>query len=139
MEEKIETIRYARENGIPFLGICLGMQLALVEIASNLTGITDTTSTEFEKEGSNLIDIIEHILPDDKVLKNIGGTMRLGGYALGCELLAGSSVRLIYVDDIINEPGDTGTGTSLTTVSKERRKSKGLCSVVSPRSTILLK
>ncbi len=75
IEGKIEAIRYARENNIPFLGLCLGFQLAVVEYARNKVGIADATSEEFG-EGSHVIAL----LPEQEGLAELGGTMRLGDY-----------------------------------------------------------
>ncbi|ODS38476.1 MAG: CTP synthase [Candidatus Altiarchaeales archaeon WOR_SM1_79] len=74
-EGKIESARYARENRIPFLGICLGFQMAVVEFCRNVLGHEEANSTEFNKNTPNpVIDI----LPEQKGVKNLGGTMRLG-------------------------------------------------------------
>ena len=72
----IKTINYARVNNVPFLGICLGMQLAVIEFARNVCNINDANSTEFGKTNNPIIDILE----DKKDLINIGGTLRLGNY-----------------------------------------------------------
>ncbi len=75
-EGKIECIRYARENKIPYLGLCLGFQMAVIEYARNVCGMADANSTEFEKNCKNaVIDI----LPDQKKIEGLGGNMRLGG------------------------------------------------------------
>ena len=75
IEGKIEAIRYARENNIPFLGICLGMQMAVVEFARNVLGLKDANSTEHVINTKNpVIDF----MPDQKHIDNMGGTMRLG-------------------------------------------------------------
>ena len=83
-EGKIKAIQYARENKIPFLGICLGMQLATVEFARNVAGVAQATSQEFIDEGDESKDKIKgcviHIMEDQKVVKDKGGTMRLGGW-----------------------------------------------------------
>ncbi len=74
-EGKILAAKYARENGIPFLGICLGFQMAVVEFARNVLGYKDANSTEFEPETKHpVIDL----MPEQKNLKDLGGTMRLG-------------------------------------------------------------
>jgi CTP synthase len=75
IEGKIEAIRFARENNIPFLGLCLGFQLATIEYARNKAGIPDATSEEFG-EGTHVIAI----LPEQAGLNELGGTMRLGNY-----------------------------------------------------------
>ncbi len=75
-EGKIECIRYAREKKIPYLGLCLGFQMAVIEYARNVCGIRDAHSSEFDKAGSNaVIDI----LPEQKMIEGLGGNMRLGG------------------------------------------------------------
>lgn len=76
IEGKISAIRYARENDIPFFGICLGMQCAVIEFARNVCGIKTANSTEFIKNRFNVIDI----MPDQKKVKDLGGSMRLGAY-----------------------------------------------------------
>ncbi|ADB57835.1 glutamine hydrolyzing CTP synthase [Archaeoglobus profundus] len=73
-EGKIRAIQYARENNIPFLGICFGFQLAVIEFARNVIGWEDANSGEFAKEGHLVIDL----LPEQKKVKGLGGTMRLG-------------------------------------------------------------
>ena len=91
IEGKIEAIRFARENNIPFLGICLGMQLAVIEFARNVLGIKDAYSTEFRPDTKNpIIDI----MPEQKDLDKLGGTMRLGSFP--CLLQEGSRAREIY-------------------------------------------
>ncbi|MCH2534373.1 MAG: CTP synthase [Bdellovibrionales bacterium] len=99
---KILAIKYARENKVPFFGICFGMQMAAVEFARNVCGIKSASSREFEKRGSKknfnyVIDVME----DQKTLKNKGGTMRLGAYP--CHLSAGSKVKKIYQKTVISE------------------------------------
>jgi len=76
IEGKISAIKYARENNIPFFGICLGMQCAVIEFARNVCGIKAANSTEFNKNKFNVIDI----MPDQKKVKDLGGSMRLGAY-----------------------------------------------------------
>src|SRR5687768_12898784 len=75
-EGKIECIRYARENKIPYLGLCLGFQMAVIEFARNVCGIRDANSSEFDPRCKNcVIDI----LPEQKMIEGLGGNMRLGG------------------------------------------------------------
>lgn len=82
VEGKIRAIEYARKNGVPFFGICLGMQLAVIEFARNQCGIKEAHSAEFRPDGSqNVIDLME----SQKGLKDMGGTMRLGAYP--CQIL----------------------------------------------------
>ncbi|MEG2318271.1 MAG: CTP synthase [Rikenellaceae bacterium] len=78
IEGKIEAIKYVRENKIPFLGICLGMQCAVIEYSRNVLGLKDATSMEFDPQSKNLvIDLMD----EQKNIVNMGGTMRLGAYA----------------------------------------------------------
>ncbi|MFP4369827.1 MAG: CTP synthase [Candidatus Kapaibacterium sp.] len=90
IEGKIEAIKYAREHDIPFFGICLGMQCAVIEYARNVCGIKDANSGEFEKHTSNVIDIME----EQKSIKDKGGTMRLGAYP--CTIQKGSLAHKAY-------------------------------------------
>jgi CTP synthase len=108
VEGKIGAIRYARENGVPYLGICLGMQLAVIEYARDLAGLEGAHSTEFDAETPHPVValITEWQDRDGKVERrnassDLGGTMRLGGQE--CELKAGSLVRRIYGADRIIE------------------------------------
>jgi CTP synthase len=77
IDGKIDAIRYARENQVPFLGLCLGFQLAVVEYARNVVGIADATSEEMG-EGTHVIAL----LPEQEGLVELGGTMRLGDYSV---------------------------------------------------------
>ena len=95
---KIETIKYARENNIPFLGICLGMQMAVVEFAKNVLGLEDVNSAEFDENAKNPVI---HIMDDQKDVQEKGGTMRLGAYP--CVLKEGTVARRIYGKEEISE------------------------------------
>ena len=75
-EGKIECIRYARENNLPYLGICLGFQMAVVEYARNVCGLDGANSTEIEPDCP---EAVISILPDQKEIEGLGGNMRLGG------------------------------------------------------------
>ena len=98
IEGKISAIRYARENQVPFLGICLGMQCAVVEFGRNVLHLEDVNSTEIKSDTSNpVIDIME----DQKVIVDKGGTMRLGAYP--CKLAENSKTLEIYGQDEISE------------------------------------
>jgi CTP synthase len=98
VEGKIAAIRYARENGVPFFGICLGMQLAVIEFARNVCGLKQASSTEFQKDCPEpLIDL----MPDQRGVKDKGGTMRLGAYP--CVLKPGSRALDIYKKEEISE------------------------------------
>ncbi len=96
-EGKINAIEYARVHKIPFFGICLGMQLAVIEYARHIAGITDATSEEFQSGGSHLI----HYMEGQKKDGAKGGNMRLGSY--DCALEAGSLARKVYGADTIHE------------------------------------
>ena len=98
IEGKISFIQYARENNIPFLGICLGMQCASIEFARNVCGLAEANSTEFNKRCRQpVIDIMEH----QKKVKEKGGTMRLGSYP--CILQENNRVHKAYDKFLINE------------------------------------
>ncbi len=108
IEGKIQAIQYARENKIPFLGICLGMQLAMIEFARNVLGLADANSVEFNEDTTNpLIYLIDEFI-DAEGSKQIrtktsamGGTLRLGEYE--CETLEGSKLREAYDANVIYE------------------------------------
>ncbi len=98
MEGKIKIIKYCRENSLPFLGICLGMQLTVVEFARNVCGLQDANSSEINSFTTNpVVDF----LPEQKVIQNKGGTMRLGAYP-AC-LAEGSLVQQLYNSNMISE------------------------------------
>ena len=98
IEGKIQTIRYVRENKIPFLGICLGMQMAVVEFARNVLGIQDANSEEFDELCENPVI---HIMYDQKDITKKGGTMRLGSYP--CILKKNSMAEKVYKTNKIDE------------------------------------
>ncbi|MGB5356544.1 MAG: CTP synthase, partial [Eudoraea sp.] len=91
IEGKIKAVRYARENNIPFLGICLGMQMAVIEFARNVLGYKDANSTEME--GDTNYPVIS-LMEAQKSVTNKGGTMRLGAW--DCELMENSLVNKVY-------------------------------------------
>ncbi len=91
IEGKINAIQFAREQNIPFFGICLGMQCAVIEFARNVIGLKDANSTEM---ADNLTYPVIDMMEEQKTITNLGGTMRLGSYE--CELRDGSKVREIY-------------------------------------------
>lgn len=98
LEGKISAIKYARENNVPFFGICLGMQMSVVEFARHVLGWADACSTEVTaKTDHPVIDLME----DQKSTTIKGGTMRLGAYE--CELKKGSRIYEIYGSSIISE------------------------------------
>ena len=98
VEGKIIAIKYARENKIPFLGICLGMQMAAVEFARNVLKLEDANSEEFDKESANKVI---HIMNEQKNVKKKGGTMRLGAYP--CVLKKGTMAMDIYGEKAVYE------------------------------------
>ena len=91
IEGMITAIKYARENKIPFLGICLGMQMCVMEFAKNVLKLKDVNSEEFEPNAQNLVI---HIMEDQKKINKKGGTMRLGAYP--CKLVEKSKVKKMY-------------------------------------------
>jgi CTP synthase len=97
IEGKINAIRYARENAIPFFGICLGLQCAVIEYARNVCGLSLAHSSEFKKTRQNVIDF----MPDQKNIKNYGGTMRLGAYP--CMIEKDTKAMSAYKKDYITE------------------------------------
>jgi len=98
VEGKIVAVKYARENKLPFFGICLGMQMAVIEHARNVLGWTDAHSTEMDKATTHpVIDLME----EQKNIVNLGGTMRLGAYP--CEIVKGSLAHKIYGTTEISE------------------------------------
>lgn len=98
IEGKIDTVKYARENNVPFLGICLGMQMAVIEFSRNVLGFKDANSTEMNERTPNpVIDIMEK----QKSITHMGGTMRLGAWK--CQLKEESLAREIYGSEMIFE------------------------------------
>lgn len=101
VEGKIKAIEYCRKNKIPFLGLCLGLQLSVIEFSKNVCGIKDATSREFDKNAKNpVIDVMEgqkELLKE----KRYGGTMRLGAY--DCELKPGTISHKAYKKSTISE------------------------------------
>jgi CTP synthase len=98
VDGKIETVRYARENRIPFLGLCLGMQCSVIEWARNLGGFQDAHSAEFDPHTSNPVI---NLLPEQQDVVDLGGTMRLGLYP--CRLLNDSLAFRLYEETVIYE------------------------------------
>ena len=98
IDGKVIAVKYARENNIPFFGICLGMQCAVIEFARNVLGHADAHSTEMSRTTEHpVIDLME----EQKEITEKGGTMRLGAYS--CELVKGTKVQKIYDKKIIHE------------------------------------
>ena len=108
VEGKIATVQFARENNVPYLGICLGMQVAVVEYARNMAGMTNANSTEFNEETPYpVVGLITEWQEEDGSVQtrdedsDLGGTMRLGGQE--CALVKGTNAREIYGKDVITE------------------------------------
>jgi CTP synthase len=97
-EGKIQAIRYARETGVPFFGICLGMQLAVIEFARHVCGVRGATSEEFVPDSD---DLVIHLMPEQLKVKQKGGSMRLGAYP--CRLTPGSLAADVYGTSEISE------------------------------------
>lgn len=98
IEGKIAAIRYAREQGIPFFGICLGMQVAVIEYARSVLGLTGANSSEIQP--STPYPVID-LLPEQREIEDLGGTMRLGLYP--CKLIDGSKAYQAYESELIYE------------------------------------
>jgi CTP synthase len=98
IEGKIVAVQYAREKGLPFFGICLGMQMAVIEFARNILGLADAHSTEMDNSTSNAVI---NMMEEQKKIKMMGGTMRLGAYP--CEIKDGSLAHHIYGETMISE------------------------------------
>ena len=98
IEGMICAIRYAREQKIPYLGLCLGMQLTIVEFARNVVGLEDAHSNEFSTKTTNPVI---HIMPDKEGITNLGGTLRLGAYP--CILADNSKALELYGSKTIEE------------------------------------
>ena len=98
VEGKILAIKYARENMVPFFGICLGMQCAVVEYSRNILKLSNAASTEMDK---NTSDPVIDMMHEQKKIKNKGGTMRLGAYK--CKILENSQAFEAYGNEQIME------------------------------------
>ncbi|MES2330987.1 MAG: CTP synthase [Bacteroidota bacterium] len=98
IEGKIVAVQYAREKGLPFFGICLGMQMAVIEFARNVLGLTDAHSTEMDTSTSHAVI---NMMEEQKKIKLMGGTMRLGSYP--CEIKEDSLAHEIYGSTMISE------------------------------------
>ena len=97
IEGKIKAVQYVRENNIPFFGICLGMQCAVIEFARNVCGLSKANSSEFKKNNFSVIDL----MPDQKNVKNMGATMRLGSYP--CVIQDDTKSMIAYKSENISE------------------------------------
>ena len=98
IDGKITAIRYAREHGIPFLGLCLGMQLAIVEFARHVCGFNDAHSIELDPQTTHPVI---HLMPEQDGIEDIGGTLRLGSYP--CVLDKDSKAYELYGEETIHE------------------------------------
>ncbi len=98
VDGKIDAIRYARENNVPFLGLCLGMQCAVIEWARNVAKLEDAHSAEFKEDALNAVI---NLLPEQEDVVDLGGTMRLGVYP--CKLTAGTKTWDLYGKEVIYE------------------------------------
>ncbi len=98
IEGKIAAVKYARENGVPFLGLCLGLQMAVVEIARNVCGLKSANSIEVDPETPHPVI---HLLPEQEKIEDKGATMRLGLFP--CRLSDGSLAQRLYGEDLIYE------------------------------------
>ncbi len=131
VEGKIETIKFARENNIPFLGICLGMQMAVVEFARNVLNLKDANSAEFSDTTKNPVI---HIMEEQKKVNKKGGTMRLGSYP--CIIKQGTLAEQVYQAENINERHRHRF--EYNNEYKERLESAGLiCSGTSPDGSLV--
>src|SRR5450756_325974 len=98
IEGKIIAIQYARENGIPFLGLCLGLQCAVIEFARNVAGMENANSSEFDPNTPYpIIDLMAH----QREVEDLGGTMRLGLYP--CKIIPGTRAAAAYGEEVIYE------------------------------------
>ncbi len=97
IEGKVKAVQYVRENNIPFFGICLGLQCAVIEFARNVCGIHGANSTEFGQTEHNVIDL----MLEQKSIQTMGGTMRLGGFP--CQLKRGTRAYEAYGKKLISE------------------------------------
>jgi CTP synthase len=98
VDGKVAAIRWAREERVPFLGLCLGMQCAVIEWARNQAGLEGATSAELDGESPHPVI---HLLPEQQDVVDLGGTMRLGVYP--CRLAAGSMAQRLYGDEVVYE------------------------------------
>ncbi len=98
IEGKIAAARYARENQVPYLGLCLGMQVMVIELARHILGSEEPNSTEFDH--TTAYPVID-LMPDQQGIANLGGTMRLGAYP--CKLVPGTRAAEAYGQDLVYE------------------------------------
>jgi CTP synthase len=98
VDGKVAAIRWAREQRVPFLGLCLGMQTAVIEWARNQAGLTDASSAELDPDTPHAVI---HLLPEQQDVVDLGGTMRLGVYP--CRIAEGSMAARLYGDQVVYE------------------------------------
>ncbi len=98
IQGKVNAVRWARENGVPFFGICLGLQCAMIEIGRDLVGLDMAGSAEFDLDSPHPVI---HLMEEQKGIANLGGTMRLGAYP--CRLRPGTLAARIYGEAVIYE------------------------------------
>ncbi|MBF6600140.1 MAG: CTP synthase [Dehalococcoidia bacterium] len=98
IEGKLEAARYARENKIPYLGVCLGLQMMVIEFARNVLGLTGANSTEVDRQTPHPVI---SLLSEQQEIEDLGGTMRLGGYR--CRLTPGTRAAAAYGEDEVTE------------------------------------
>jgi CTP synthase len=98
VEGMVDVVRWARENDLPFFGICLGLQVAIIEFARNVAQLPETNSSEFAADCENPVI---SLMDSQQQVENLGGTMRLGSYP--CRLKAGSRAARIYGKDEVGE------------------------------------
>ena len=98
VDGKVAAIRWAREQRVPFLGLCLGMQTAVIEWARNQAGLTDASSAELDPDTQHAVI---HLLPEQQDVVDLGGTMRLGVYP--CRIAEGSMAERLYGDEVVYE------------------------------------
>jgi CTP synthase len=98
IEGKYNAARYARRNNIPFLGICMGMQCAIIDFARDALGLEGADSTEFTPDA---VHPVIDLMPEQKGIENMGGTMRLGAYP--CRLTPGTRAHAAYGEEMIHE------------------------------------
>jgi CTP synthase len=98
VDGKVAAIRWARERRVPFLGLCLGMQCAVIEWARNLAGLEGATSAELDADA---VHPVIHLLPEQQDVVDLGGTMRLGVYP--CRLTAGTMAARLYGEEVVYE------------------------------------
>ncbi len=131
IEGKIQAIKYARENKVPFLGICLGMQMAVVEFARDVLGLKDANSEEFDPKTTNPVI---HIMDEQKGIDKKGGTMRLGSYP--CVLKEGTKAYELYGKKEIAERHRHRF--EYNNSYKERMEAAGLvCTGISPNGKLV--